>query len=98
MNQLPISLTLYYPTATQFEAYLGFMAMLSIAFSILRLIKGYKSKGEVLFLFELSLLLNPVGVTAAVITDNNLESRVSNAIGWTMFFAAPLIIMIPFII
>jgi len=98
MNQLPISLILYYPTATQFEAYLGFMAMLSIAFSILRLIKGYKRKGEVLFLFELSLLLNPAGVTAVVLADNNLENGVSNAIGWMLFFAAPLIIMIPFIV
>ena len=34
MNQLPISLTLHYPTTAQFESYLGFMAMLSIAASL----------------------------------------------------------------
>jgi len=34
MNQLPIELTLYYPTALQVENYLGFMAMLSIAVSL----------------------------------------------------------------
>lgn len=30
MNTIPITFTLYYPTASQFDAYLGFMAMLSI--------------------------------------------------------------------
>ena len=98
MNQLPISLTLYYPTAAQFEAYLGLMAMLSIAFGILRLIKGYKSTGNILFSFELALLLNPIGVISVVLADNSLKSGVSDAMGWTLFFVAPLIIMMPFII
>lgn len=37
MNQLPIAFTLYYPTAAQAEAYLVFMAMMSIAFSLIYL-------------------------------------------------------------
>jgi len=104
MNQLPISLTLHYPTTAQFEAYLGFMAMLSIAASMailsfpLWLWCARKTISRENSIMPLVFSLNPVGCVAVIITGNDLGSGVSGAIGWTIFFAAPFIIMIPFII
>jgi len=104
MNQLPIELTLYYPTAAQFEAYLGFMAMLSIAASLvilsfpLWLWCARKTISRENSIMSLVFSLNPAGCAAVIITDSDLGSGVSGAIGWTMFFAAPLIIITPLVI
>jgi len=83
MNQLPIELTLYYPTAAQFEAYLGFMAMLSIAASLvilsfpLWLWCARKTISRENSIMSLVFSLNPAGCAAVIITDSDLGSGVS---------------------
>jgi len=108
MNQIPITLTLYYPTAAQFEAYLGFMAMLSIAFCIFyvslpawhRRFDGYFSTGGTIpTAFFMSLLLVfPVFTFYLVMFDDRVtEDFLINVLVSTALLLSPVLLLIPFL-
>lgn len=100
MNAIPITLTLYYPTMAQFEAYVGFTAMLSIAFAILELslpawywtprktISSRKSYSGVFFIG-----LNPIGTAVLFFlhkTTSGIDDLPTN-FNFACYLLAPIV-------
>jgi len=99
MNQLPITLTLYYPTAAQFEAYLGFMAMLSIGFGLLAMSLPafiWSSRKTIVMRDQnawigLLICLNPIGSFVIMISEVSVfRDGHSEFSGVLIYFSAPI--------
>lgn len=100
MNQLSIAFTLYYPTAAQSEAYLGFVAMLSISISLFYLTLPMWRWHTVKTIHHssrsswpvLPMALNPVGSfalgTAYMLGIHDASNLV---IGWMLYLVPPVI-------
>lgn len=106
MNQLPVNLTLYYPTYQQFGNYLGFCAILSIALFMWTLaspaILGMKPKkiAKYSLAFAGVKAAWPVAVLVFIVGSDLAEKRLSlESWGWfcvtviqpAVFYASALI-------
>ena len=102
MNTLPITLTLYYPTMAQVEAYAGFISMVSIGFGIfmLSLPVWHWSPHTTInkrkpFLVYAVIAINPIGAIL-IATSALLLNRVASEIfGWLALFT-PLFLVYAF--
>lgn len=102
MNAIPITLTLYYPTMSQVEAYAGFMAMISIALGIFMLslpiwhwsAHTTINKRKPFFIYAI-ICANPMGAIAIVAYSFLTTKHLDDAIGW-MVFVAPLLLVYAF--
>lgn len=102
MNTIPITLTLYYPTMAQVEAYAGFTSVISIALGIfmLSLPAWYWtahttiSKAKPFFVYAI-IFANPIGTIAIVAYSLLAEKIFGDAAGWLVLIA-PLFLVYAF--
>jgi len=100
MNKLPIELTLYYPTALQVENYLGFMAMVSILFSLLVVLTAtvtptrLETKRLIDDLHFLACIINPVGFASLTLAGYNRFD--DSVLSFAVSILGPALLIIPF--
>ena len=102
MNTIPITLTIYYPTMAQVEAYAGFISMVSIGFGIFMLslplwhwsVHTTINKRKPFLVYAI-ICANPIGTFAIVAYSLLTVKYFDNAIGWAALIA-PLFLVYAF--